>query len=637
VAARVVNFQAAPSSTELANYSGKTTYRMSPGHTLVLYGQRGLNHQPYRLDPFAPAGSDLSAVTAINDSIDSTIDQRYASWLWKVEWNAIVTESMVFEVRAGQFGWERNWTPRSTKPRFEDIETLEVRGGNRDWQNSARRNQVNGTLSYVRQNRTGRHYLRFGGEAVRFLARDTFATGYPDNVVHVVRSGRPSSVFLFDTPSLSEAGVWTWSAYGSDAWRPSSRLTFTLGLRFDRHRLFLPEQWHPAGRPGALQFAAVSNLIDWNMVTPRFAAVYDLKGDGRTLAKVAYGRYSEAPNATLAFNANPNSNQWWTQYQWTDPNQSGVFESGEEGRFQNKRGGERIESIDPDLTLPMVDEAGAWIERTLPGGVTLRTGAVWRLERFPFARQNLNQPFENFTVPVLILDRGPDGQAGTSDDGPTFTAYDLNASAVPQLANNAVRNIPGASSEYLTWEIAATRQTRGRWSFGAGFAHTWNGDHASNYAGQAVRNNPYPLTPNDLINTKAGAGGRYEFTTWTAKAHGTFEFPWHLRVTPVLRHQSGQPFGRTQKTDSLQLRYGTVTILMEPVGSRRLDHITLLDLRIEKAMRVKERRIAAFLDVFNCLNANPELNAIWSSGTSFMRPVTIVAPRIARVGLTFDW
>ena len=33
------------------------------------------------------------------------------------------------------------------------------------------------------------------------------------------------------------------------------------------------------------------------------------------------------------------------------------------------------------------DEAGAWIERTLSGGDTLRTGVVWRLERFQLARR----------------------------------------------------------------------------------------------------------------------------------------------------------------------------------------------------------------------------------------------------------
>lgn len=633
VAARLVNFPVEPYVTRLTNYSGKATFRVSPRQTFVLYAQRGLNHQPNRLDPFAPA---LSAVTAINETSDSTVDQRNAAWLWKGDWNAMARDSMVFELRAGQFGWEQDWTPRSTAPRFEDLETFVVTGGNRDWESTARRNQLTGTGGYFTQNQTGRHNLRFGGEALRFLAQDTWFSGYPGNVLHVLQNGRPSSVFLFETPSSSQAGVWTWSAYASDAWQPNKRLTLTLGLRYDRYRLFLPAQEHPAGNPNARQFAAVSSLADWNALTPRLAAVFDVQGDGKTLLKFSFGRYRVAPNATLGFNSNPNSNQWWRLHDWADLNQNGVWELGEQAREQRRRGGQAIESLDPALKLPLLDEAGAWIERGLPGGVALRTGAIWRLERFPFARQNINQPFQAFTVPVSIRDRGPDGLAGTADDGPIWTAYDLNSDYLRQPLVNEVRNVAGSSSEYFTLEIAATRHTRGRWSLGAGFAHTWNGDHASGYSGQSLRNNAYPLTPNDLLN--AGAGGRYEFSTWTAKAHGTFEAPWQLRIAPVLRHQSGQPFGRTQTTDPGELRYGTaVTLLMEPVGTRRLDHVTLVDVRIERSMRVKRRRVSAFLDVFNCLNANPEQNAIWSSGASFLRPLSIVPPRIARMGLNVNW
>jgi hypothetical protein len=637
VAARLVNFPAAPYATDLTNFSGKATARVSSRHALIFYGQFGLNHQPYRLDPFGPSGSDLSAVTAFNETLGSTVDQRNGSWLWKGEWNGIVTDSMVFEVRAGGWGTDSDWTPRSTAPRFEDIVTLVVSGGNRDWRSSARRPQVNGTLSYFTQNRTGRHNFRFGGEALRFLVRETLFAGYPGNVVHVLRDGQPSSVFLFETPSQAEAGLWSWSAYASDAWQPHHRVTLTLGLRFDRYRLFLPAQASPPGVENPTMFAANNNLADWNLLSPRVAAVFDAHGNGRTLLKFSFGRYRIPPNAALGFNSNSNASPWWEQWAWLDPNHSGFFEPGEEGgsRPQRIRGGAATESIDPNLKLPVLDEVGAWLERTVLDGFTLRTGLVWRLERFPSARQNLNQPFEAFTISVPILDRGPDGVAGTGDDGPTVTAYDLRPDFFGQPTVNVVRNVPGASSEYLTGEIAVTRQLRGRWSAGASFAYTWNGDQASNYSGQLVRNNAYPLTPNDLINT--GAGGRYEFSTWTAKAHGTFEGPWEIRFTPVLRHQSGQAFGRTQTTEPGQLRYGTVTLLMEPLGSRRMDHITLLDLRIERAMSVKGSRMTAFLDVFNLLNANPEQNVVWSSGSSFLRPVTIVPPRIGRVGLTIDW
>ena len=107
-----------------------------------------------------------------------------------------------------------------------------------------------------------------------------------------------------------------------------------------------------------------------------------------------------------------------------------------------------------------------------------------------------------------------------------------------------------------------------------------------------------------------------------------------MRVTPLLRHQSGQPFGRTFVT---RLNYGSVRILAEPIGTRRMDHLTILDVRVEKGFRLGSAgRVAGFVDVFNLLNANPEQNTNWGSG-GFLRPTVIVAPRIARVGVKLDW
>jgi hypothetical protein len=68
-----------------------------------------------------------------------------------------------------------------------------------------------------------------------------------------------------------------------------------------------------------------------------------------------------------------------------------------------------------------------------------------------------------------------------------------------------------------------------------------------------------------------------------------------------------------------------------------MDHLTLLDVRVERTFRLSaSRRLGAFVDVFNLLNANPEQRTSWSSG-SFLRPLSIVAPRIARIGMKLDW
>jgi hypothetical protein len=69
-----------------------------------------------------------------------------------------------------------------------------------------------------------------------------------------------------------------------------------------------------------------------------------------------------------------------------------------------------------------------------------------------------------------------------------------------------------------------------------------------------------------------------------------------------------------------------------------MDHLTILDLRVEKRfLLARGRLVSGFVDVFNVLNANPEESTSWSSGTSFLQPLSIVAPRIARIGARLEW
>jgi hypothetical protein len=52
---------------------------------------------------------------------------------------------------------------------------------------------------------------------------------------------------------------------------------------------------------------------------------------------------------------------------------------------------------------------------------------------------------------------------------------------------------------------------------------------------------------------------------------------------------------------------------------------------------LERRRISGFLDLFNLLNANPEQNINWTSGSSFLRPLDIIALCIARIGMRVEW
>lgn len=636
VAARYVNFAAKPHRTRVTNYSGKATYQLTRRNRLVAFGQLGRNFEPNRLDSF---GAGLGATTAIYPTENSTSEQRALSWVWKGEWTGVLSDRLIVEARAGQFAANLPAVPNGTGPRLEDIGSLVVEGRSRDWTQALRRSQLQATSSYFRDGRSGSHHFKLGGELLRTTESVAWNEGYSDDALHLLQNGRPLEVYLFETPSESVSGLWVASAWAGDSWRPHARLTLNLGLRFDRYQIFLPEQSHQAGRftPEALAFDEVDNLIAWNVVAPRFGATVDLSGDGKTVAKLSVGRYWLAPGTVVGSNANPNATEWWRRYSWVDRNQNGRWDEGEEvGLPIESRGGAALESVDPALRLPRVNEVAAWIERDLPAHVALRTGVVWREMRQPYMRQNPNRPFDAFTIPVTLRDPGPDGRVGTADDGAAIQAYNLDPSRLDLPLAFVVGNVPNASSDHVTWELTAARRFSGRWSMMTGFSYTWSGDQASGYSGQRVRSNVYPATPNDLIN--AEPDGRHRFETWTFKVHGTVEGPWGVRISPLLRHQSGQPYGRTFQTAPNALNYDRIRVPAEPIGTRRMDHVTILDVRVEKGFRLPPaQRVAAFLDVYNLLNANPEQNISWLSGPTFLRPLSIVPPRIARIGVKVEW
>jgi hypothetical protein len=628
VAARLVAFPARPVETEATTASVKTTFRIRNG-TLVLFAHPGTTRQPIQLGSFLRPGG------AVHTSQDSTAEQTARGVVWKADWSAAYRGRLFAEARAGQFVTWRAEAPHGMAPRVEDLVAPTVQGGNRTWREDLQRSQLNGSISHLSDGPAGRHHLKSGGDVQRSIAAETWYSSYPGDVLHVTRSGVPAEVYLFEAPSQSINGLWWYSAFASDSWQPHSRLTVNAGLRYDRFRIFLPRQSHPAGRFNKTpqSFAAVDRIAAWHVVAPRTGVNVDLRGDGRALLKASFGIYRLPPASDLGFNLNPNARVWWERYTWIDAQPDRLWQPGEEASTLERRGGTSSAVLDPGLVLPYVREITARIEQDLGGRLGIATGVVWRAERQQGSGQLSNRDFDMFTVSTLLRDPGP---AGTTLDslagGGEIRVYDLPEppTDAPELV---IRNAEYSNNDYVTWEAAADRRVNRRWSLAASFAHTWNREHASGYAGQAVRVNEYPATPNDLINTDGD--GRHVFRVWSGKASATILGPWGLQVTPLLRHQSGQPFGRTVLA---RLNYGTIRVLAEPVGTRRQDTITLLDLGVQKHVPAGGgRRVSVFVQVFNLLNGNAEQNVSWASGPTFLRPLTILPPRIARAGLRMDW
>ena len=108
----------------------------------------------------------------------------------------------------------------------------------------------------------------------------------------------------------------------------------------------------------------------------------------------------------------------------------------------------------------------------------VRTGVVVNAQRKPYGTINVSRPLGAYSVPIAVVDPGPDGRPGSADDGATVTAYDLTSESLGAPPVNLTTNLPDSDSDYYTWEITATKRHSTRWSLLASFTKTWNREAA---------------------------------------------------------------------------------------------------------------------------------------------------------------
>ncbi len=129
---------------------------------------------------------------------------------------------------------------------------------------------------------------------------------------------------------------------------------------------------------------------------------------------------------------------------------------------------------------------------------------------------------------------------------------------------------------------------------------------------------------------------------WDFKLSGTYEAPFGIRVSPLVRHQAGANFARQfvvgagSATAAGAIFSGTVNV--EPLNSRRHDNITVFDVRADRGFNLTGTlRVRLFVDLFNITNSNSAETRTITSGTAFLRPTAVLAPRTARIGARFQF
>jgi hypothetical protein len=421
-----------------------------------------------------------------------------------------------------------------------------------------------------------------------------------------------------------------------------NRLTLNLGLRLDIARGYNPEQVSPGGRFSEARTAPKSrNILSWENVAPRINAIYDVKGDGKFAIKGNYSRYyHQIPVDWIDFE---NFSGYGTKlFLWSDPNGDGVFQPGEEGDLISVSGGafgpggSVANSVDPNFKRPVTDEFSIGLDTEFARNWLLSVDLIYRKDKDIQEDANLGVPFNTY-IPVTITDPGPDGVLGTSDDGGPITVFNQDPATFGQ-DQFVLTNPPGIDSDYKGIELQLTKRLSDRWQMIAGLTFgRANGFAKGTAAGTGGADNGGTGTLFDSPNSLINADGR---SFWDRpvifKLSGTYQAPYDIILAGFFRAQSGQPFPRTLFIDP-PLNQGNVTIYAEPIGSRRLPSVYTVDLRVEKRIPISHGALGLSLDVFNIFNANTLLEADNLSGPTYLRPRTILAPRVARLGIRYDF
>ena len=305
--------------------------------------------------------SPRNKVSAYFDEIDkyrghdmqSLEDPETASLQWfspayntgSVKWTSTVSSKMLLES-----GYSRNLEyytnsyqdgveqPRFTSAWFAGASRLENDLGGRKTaatsQNtqSPERHNAQASVSYV----TGAHNFKAGfqytwGDFLHTVdANADLTQQYRSNATRVPFSV-PDSVIIRNTPlSYGERLNRDVGLYAQDSWR-LSRLTINAGIRWEHIKAQVLASDSPAGRfVPARSFAAIEDLPNWKDWAPRFSAVYDLFGNGKTALKYTLNRYNQIRTTGIAANYNPFLSQTSAALPWRDVNGNDIAE-GERG------------------------------------------------------------------------------------------------------------------------------------------------------------------------------------------------------------------------------------------------------------------------------------------------------------------
>ncbi len=253
------------------------------------------------------------------------------------------------------------------------------------------------TVTYLPKGRFlgGRHQIKGG----LIFTIEGGGSGYPSNVAgdYQLRflNGAPNSIDIYNHPTSPVNDMRSQALFAMDTWT-MSRLTFNLGVRWERYHAWYPNQSRVAGTFSIFpaQTFQAQNVLTWTRAVPRLGIDWDIFGNGKTVFKATFGEYSNQPGYNFAENYNPNARAI-SRYRWHDLNGNGNYDPGEVNLDPNgpdfiSASGGVSQLVNPSLQQPHEFEAMVELDRQLVANTAV--SLVW-------VRKEMINEFDNGSCP----------------------------------------------------------------------------------------------------------------------------------------------------------------------------------------------------------------------------------------------
>jgi len=603
--------------------TGKVSYQLNAGNRFIGFYTKGIkNEQANNVTAFVPwesrTSSDVPTATE------------------KIQWQGI-RGNLVVSAQYGQWYYDADYFAHADgRVSTMDVTTLYVTGdstGDRTYYRAGRpRRHTTANLSwYVPNAWAGNHELKAGFD---YMAQGYTVGGQvrpAGDYQLLFKAGVPFELNAYNSPIEPLNTSNYTDIFAADNWTIGRRLTMSLGVRFDHDPVQVPAQCREAGTFAAAGCISEVPFKTWNPLSPRLSVSYDLTGKGKTAIKAGWGRFNTPRDLNEVINANAYANTT-TTYLWHDLNSDKLYQPGEvnlslSGPDYVTNAGTSSGIPDPNEPQPKLDQYFASFEHELVPNISVRlTGVYANFLNVP-VKVRPRRPYDAYNIPINLPDPGPDGKVGTADDpGATLTYWDYPAAyagnAFEQNMYTSLSSTPNQT--FKTIEAVLSRRLTGHWQSMASFSAT-------------KKHKPVPELAFDDPNGYYNTGD--DTWEWIGRISGAYIFPSDVTVSANFENRSGIAGARTVLlTGPAGSRIPTQVVNAGPVGTLNYPDIHALDMRVDKAFRIAGgQKITGRLNVYNMLNANTITAWTNRSGASYLKPTTILAPRIFELSATYSF